>query len=123
MEEVPAHVHPGPIVPDVLTRQHEHRSGLIWNASVAIHFRLTASVHGSFRGCMTDRGSPSPTSDLGLVAYSCIAVSATLACSQDPLAPLGAIWCTAFDFSQLPTHVLLTYRDQLDVMSFDQVWL
>ncbi|KAI5671518.1 hypothetical protein M9H77_11882 [Catharanthus roseus] len=31
MEEVPAHVHPGPIVPDVLTRQHEHRSELIWS--------------------------------------------------------------------------------------------
>ncbi|KAI5648624.1 hypothetical protein M9H77_34629 [Catharanthus roseus] len=31
MEEVPAHVHPGPIVPDVLSRQHEHRSGLIWS--------------------------------------------------------------------------------------------
>ncbi|KAI5677554.1 hypothetical protein M9H77_08504 [Catharanthus roseus] len=31
MEEVPAHVHPGPIDPDVLTRQHEHRSGLIWS--------------------------------------------------------------------------------------------
>ncbi|KAI5667002.1 hypothetical protein M9H77_16855 [Catharanthus roseus] len=31
MEEVLAHVHPGPIVPDVLTRQHEHRSGLIWS--------------------------------------------------------------------------------------------
>ncbi|KAI5654753.1 hypothetical protein M9H77_31940 [Catharanthus roseus] len=31
MEEVPAQVHPGPIVPDVLTRQHEHRFGLIWS--------------------------------------------------------------------------------------------
>ncbi|KAI5683404.1 hypothetical protein M9H77_04632 [Catharanthus roseus] len=31
MEEVPAHVHPGPIVTDVLSRQHEHRSGLIWS--------------------------------------------------------------------------------------------
>ncbi|KAI5654399.1 hypothetical protein M9H77_31586 [Catharanthus roseus] len=31
MEEVPAHVHPSPIVPDVLTRQHEHQSGLIWS--------------------------------------------------------------------------------------------
>ncbi|KAI5673246.1 hypothetical protein M9H77_13610 [Catharanthus roseus] len=29
MEEVPAHVHPGAIVPDVLSRQHEHRSSLI----------------------------------------------------------------------------------------------
>ncbi|KAI5669162.1 hypothetical protein M9H77_19015 [Catharanthus roseus] len=27
MEEVPAHVHPGPIVPDVLSRQHDHFSG------------------------------------------------------------------------------------------------
>ncbi|KAI5653017.1 hypothetical protein M9H77_30204 [Catharanthus roseus] len=31
MEEVPAYVHPGPIVPDVLTRQHEHRYELIWS--------------------------------------------------------------------------------------------
>ncbi|KAI5681249.1 hypothetical protein M9H77_02476 [Catharanthus roseus] len=31
IEEVPAHVHLGLIVPDVLTRQHEHRSGLIWS--------------------------------------------------------------------------------------------
>ncbi|KAI5659599.1 hypothetical protein M9H77_28392 [Catharanthus roseus] len=31
MEEEPAHVHPGPIVTDVLSRQHEHRSGLIWS--------------------------------------------------------------------------------------------
>ncbi|KAI5650651.1 hypothetical protein M9H77_36656 [Catharanthus roseus] len=31
MEEVPAHVHLGPIVPDVLSRQHEHRFGLIWS--------------------------------------------------------------------------------------------
>ncbi|KAI5653505.1 hypothetical protein M9H77_30692 [Catharanthus roseus] len=31
MEKVPAHVHPGPIVPDVLSRQHEHRSSLIWS--------------------------------------------------------------------------------------------
>ncbi|KAI5661157.1 hypothetical protein M9H77_20480 [Catharanthus roseus] len=31
MEEVPAHVHPRPIVPDVLSGQHEHRSGLIWS--------------------------------------------------------------------------------------------
>ncbi|KAI5672819.1 hypothetical protein M9H77_13183 [Catharanthus roseus] len=31
MEEVPAHVHPEPIVLDALSRQHEHRSGLIWS--------------------------------------------------------------------------------------------
>ncbi|KAI5663756.1 hypothetical protein M9H77_23079 [Catharanthus roseus] len=52
MEEVPAHVHPSPIVPD-------------------------ESVHGSFRGCTIDKGSPSPTLDLGLVAYSCITALAT----------------------------------------------
>ncbi|KAI5673087.1 hypothetical protein M9H77_13451 [Catharanthus roseus] len=39
---------------------------------------------------------------------------------QDPLAPLGAMWCTLFDCNQLPTHVLLTNRDQLDFMSSDQ---
>ncbi|KAI5669507.1 hypothetical protein M9H77_19360 [Catharanthus roseus] len=109
MEEVPAHVHPGPILPDVLTRQHEHRSSLICNVSVAIYFRLTASMHGSFMRCTTDRGSPSATSDLGLVAYSYL------------LAPLGAMWCTSFDLSQLPMHVLLTYRDQLDFMPSNQV--
>ncbi|KAI5656582.1 hypothetical protein M9H77_25375 [Catharanthus roseus] len=31
MEEVSAHVHSGSIVPDVLTRQHKHRFGLIWS--------------------------------------------------------------------------------------------
>ncbi|KAI5667969.1 hypothetical protein M9H77_17822 [Catharanthus roseus] len=31
MEEVPELVHPGPIVIDALSRQHEHQSGLIWS--------------------------------------------------------------------------------------------
>ncbi|KAI5662351.1 hypothetical protein M9H77_21674 [Catharanthus roseus] len=31
MEEVPTHVYLGPIITDVLSRQHEHRSGLIWS--------------------------------------------------------------------------------------------
>ncbi|KAI5666177.1 hypothetical protein M9H77_16030 [Catharanthus roseus] len=31
IEKVPAHVHLDPIVSDVLTRQHEHMSGLIWS--------------------------------------------------------------------------------------------
>ncbi|KAI5677894.1 hypothetical protein M9H77_08844 [Catharanthus roseus] len=31
MEKVSAHVHPGPLVPNVLTRQHKHRSGVIWS--------------------------------------------------------------------------------------------
>ncbi|KAI5662069.1 hypothetical protein M9H77_21392 [Catharanthus roseus] len=38
----------------------------------------------------------------------------------DSLAPLGAIWCTTFDCSQLPTHMLVTYRDQLDFMPSDE---
>ncbi|KAI5658048.1 hypothetical protein M9H77_26841 [Catharanthus roseus] len=29
MEEVPAHAHPGPIIPDLLTRQQEHRSTMV----------------------------------------------------------------------------------------------
>ncbi|KAI5681552.1 hypothetical protein M9H77_02780 [Catharanthus roseus] len=37
----------------------------------------------------------------------------------DLLAPLSAIWCTSFDYSQLPTHVLLTYkgREEVDDMA------
>ncbi|KAI5663422.1 hypothetical protein M9H77_22745 [Catharanthus roseus] len=101
MEEVPAHVHLGPIVPDVFTRQHEHRSGLIWSGDHEMcftdlqcrHFgrnlfqsysttpHKLAVVHGSFRGCTTDKGSLSHTTDLGVVAYPCIAASADNGCS------------------------------------------
>ncbi|KAI5683131.1 hypothetical protein M9H77_04359 [Catharanthus roseus] len=43
---------------------------------------------------------------------------------DDPLAPLSAIWCISFDCSQLLTHTLVTYRDQLDCMLSNQfVWL
>ncbi|KAI5659566.1 hypothetical protein M9H77_28359 [Catharanthus roseus] len=38
----------------------------------------------------------------------------------DHFAHLGAIWCTSFNCSQLPTHTLITYRDQLDFMPSDQ---
>ncbi|KAI5672158.1 hypothetical protein M9H77_12522 [Catharanthus roseus] len=41
----------------------------------------------------------------------------------DPLAHLVAIWCTSFDYSQLPTHTLVTYRDQLDFLPSDQIQL
>ncbi|KAI5658190.1 hypothetical protein M9H77_26983 [Catharanthus roseus] len=34
-----------------------------------------------------------------------------------PLAPLGAIWCTTFDCSQLPTHTLLLRHCHTPVMS------
>ncbi|KAI5653836.1 hypothetical protein M9H77_31023 [Catharanthus roseus] len=77
MEEVPTQVYPGPLVPDVLTRQHGHRSALIWSGDHETCFTnlqcrhfdrslfqcySTAScrlvvVHGSFRGCTTDIGA------------------------------------------------------------------
>ncbi|KAI5666255.1 hypothetical protein M9H77_16108 [Catharanthus roseus] len=93
MEEVPTHVHLCSIVPDVLTRQHEHRSGLIWSGDCE-----------TFRGCTIDSGSPSTTSDLGLVMYSCIASTATSVCSANPLTPLGAMWCTLRLFVWLPYY-------------------
>ncbi|KAI5658397.1 hypothetical protein M9H77_27190 [Catharanthus roseus] len=40
MEEVPAHVRRGPIVPNVLTRQHEHRSGLICSGDHETYWRV-----------------------------------------------------------------------------------
>ncbi|KAI5654781.1 hypothetical protein M9H77_31968 [Catharanthus roseus] len=39
MEEMPAHMHPGSIVTDVLSRQHEHRSGLIWSGRRRLRVR------------------------------------------------------------------------------------
>lgn len=44
---------------------------------------------------------------------------------EDPnlRAPFRVIWCTSLDLNQLPTHVLLTYQDQLDFMPYDQVEL
>ncbi|KAI5652377.1 hypothetical protein M9H77_29564 [Catharanthus roseus] len=123
MEEVPAHVHPDPIVPDVLTRQHKHGFGLIWSGDYEMCitdlqcrrfyrnlFQAYSTAPCSFRGCMTDRGSPSPASYLGLVAHCCIAASATPTCS---LAPFSAMWCALFNCSQLPTHfVWLPYHDR-----------
>ncbi|KAI5664481.1 hypothetical protein M9H77_23804 [Catharanthus roseus] len=48
MEEVP-YVHPGPIVPDVLSRQHEHRSGLIWSGDHETCFTDLQSALGDAR--------------------------------------------------------------------------
>ncbi|KAI5662179.1 hypothetical protein M9H77_21502 [Catharanthus roseus] len=45
-------------------------------------FQAYSKAPRCFSRCMIDRGSPSSTSDLGLVAYSCIASSARLACSE-----------------------------------------
>ncbi|KAI5649068.1 hypothetical protein M9H77_35073 [Catharanthus roseus] len=134
MEEVLAHVHPGPIVPDVLTRDHEHRSGLIWSGDHETCFaglqcrrfcrnlfqcystatRRLVVVYGSFRRCTTDRGSLSHITNLGMVMYPCIAASTYDRCQDDPLTPLGAIWCTSFDCSQLPTHTLFVWLPYYD---------
>ncbi|KAI5654417.1 hypothetical protein M9H77_31604 [Catharanthus roseus] len=53
MEEVPAHVHPGPIVPDVLKRQHEHRSGHFFGYKVKKE-PLEAWILRAFTGSETD---------------------------------------------------------------------
>ncbi|KAI5670471.1 hypothetical protein M9H77_10835 [Catharanthus roseus] len=42
--------------------------------------------------------------------------------TDDDLILRARIWCTAFDCSQLPTHTLVTYRDQLDFTPSDQVY-
>ncbi|KAI5677007.1 hypothetical protein M9H77_07957 [Catharanthus roseus] len=118
MEEVLAHVHPGPIVHDVLTRQHEHRSGLIWSVDhetcftdlqcrrfsrnlfqcystaprrlLRTWFFYIAVVHGSFRGCTTNRGSLNHSTGLGVVVYPCIAASTDDGCSGRPFC---STWC------------------------------
>ncbi|KAI5666724.1 hypothetical protein M9H77_16577 [Catharanthus roseus] len=115
MEEVLAHVHPGPIVPDVLSRHHEHQSGLIWSgdheacftdlqcrrfrcnlfqcystalrhiAGVAAYLDFCmGSCARQLWGCTTDRGSLSLSTDLGVVAYTCIAASVDYGCSGRP---------------------------------------
>ncbi|KAI5657170.1 hypothetical protein M9H77_25963 [Catharanthus roseus] len=114
MEEVPAQVHPEPIVPDVLSRQHEHRSELIWSGdheTCYIDFQCRRFGRNLFQYYSTtprslvelidgiglgesldmvtlgscarqlwgvhDRlGGLSLTTDLGVVAYTCIAASA-----------------------------------------------
>ncbi|KAI5658318.1 hypothetical protein M9H77_27111 [Catharanthus roseus] len=164
MEEVPAHVHPGPIVTDVLSRQHEHRLGLIWSGdretcytdlqcrcfgrnlfqcySAAPH-RLVEVIDGTSLGGVFShfsgykvkkepmeawilRAFTGSETDNDLILHMLPDFSGNLVhlmmeIMADPLAPLGTIWCTAFDCSQLPMHTLVTYRDQLDFMPSDQV--
>ncbi|KAI5664408.1 hypothetical protein M9H77_23731 [Catharanthus roseus] len=105
MEEVPAHVHSGPIVPYVLSRQHQYRSGLIWC--------------GDHETCYTDLQCRRFGRNL-FQCYSTAPRRLIWAWSRTPallpqlmteiqadsLAPLGAIWCTSFDCSQLPMHTL-----------------
>ncbi|KAI5654069.1 hypothetical protein M9H77_31256 [Catharanthus roseus] len=181
MEEVLVHMHPGPIVPDVLSRQHEHRSSLICSgdhetcytdlqcrrfgrnlfqcyntaphrlmkkepleswilraftgsetdddlilrargfifllicghmlpdfSENLVHVRYLSSCAQQHWGCTTDWGDLSLSTDLGVVAYTCIATSADY---ED----LGRPSCSSWR-NMLPTHTLVTYRDQLDFM-------
>ncbi|KAI5672745.1 hypothetical protein M9H77_13109 [Catharanthus roseus] len=92
MEEVPVHVHPGPIVPDILTKHHEHKSGLIWSGDHETTApRRLAVVHSSFRGARQIGGA------LVIVqvwAWSRIPVlqpQLMMDVQADPLALLGAI--------------------------------
>ncbi|KAI5661856.1 hypothetical protein M9H77_21179 [Catharanthus roseus] len=170
MGEVLAHVHPGPIVPDVLPRQHEHRFGLIWSGdhetcytdlqcrrfgrnlfhcySTAPHRLvkkepLEAWILRAFIGSQTDDniilrargfiflligGHMLPDFSRNLVHVRYLSLLENIdairtyswgSCAN-PLTPLGAIWCTSFDCSQLPAHTLVIYRDQLDIMSSNQ---
>ncbi|KAI5671895.1 hypothetical protein M9H77_12259 [Catharanthus roseus] len=103
MEEVPAHVHPDATVPDVLIRQHEHRC--LCRATLG-------GAHQIGRALVYFK--------LGLVCVFLYYVLNDRHVELDPCAPLGAMWCTSFDLSQLLTHVLLTYRDQLNFIPSDQ---
>ncbi|KAI5674150.1 hypothetical protein M9H77_14514 [Catharanthus roseus] len=140
MDEVPTHVHQCPIVPDVLTRQHEHRSVLLWSRDHEMYFTnlqcrrfgrnlfqsysiaprklvkkepLEAWILRSFTGSETDDDlilGTLCTTTLGgaqqrggaLVILQSWAWSRIPALQpqlmtdvqDDPLAPLGAIWCT-----------------------------
>ncbi|KAI5656292.1 hypothetical protein M9H77_25085 [Catharanthus roseus] len=150
MEEVPAYVHPSPILS--LTHFSEYKvkkesleawiSGeftgsetdddLIMRARRFIFLLLRAHklpdmwalMRGNFRGYMTDKGIPCATSIWAWSRIIILRPQLDKHVEQDPRTLLCAMWCTLFDLSQLFTHVLLTYRDQLDFMSFDQfVWL
>ncbi|KAI5663678.1 hypothetical protein M9H77_23001 [Catharanthus roseus] len=125
MEEVPAHVHPGPIVPDVLTRQHEHRSGLIWSGDHETCFTDLQCRHfgrNLFQSYSTAprRGSLSHTTDLGVVTYPVLRPQLMTDIQDDPLAPLGAIcmnndnemrylWTIAPNLAMDGIHILVEF--------------
>ncbi|KAI5653146.1 hypothetical protein M9H77_30335 [Catharanthus roseus] len=102
MEEVSAHVHPGPLVPDVLTRNHENR------CLCGIALCSARQIRGALMLLRTWAWSRILIFDPPLDWHV----------ELDPRALLGAMWCASFVLSQLPTHVLL-YRDQLDFMTSD----
>ncbi|KAI5668299.1 hypothetical protein M9H77_18152 [Catharanthus roseus] len=105
MEEVPANVHLRPINTEVLMRQDEHSFIVLLLGAHMLPDMFGSLIHVRYISLLDDFDS--------IQTYN-------RQIEQDPCAPLGAIWCTSFDLSQLPIHVLLTYRDQLDFMPSDQ---
>ncbi|KAI5672367.1 hypothetical protein M9H77_12731 [Catharanthus roseus] len=65
----------------------------------------SAIVHGRFRGCTIDRESLSHTTDLGVVAYPCIAASADPTCSRRPS-------CSTWDDPVLAVEDLSSPKDK-----------
>ncbi|KAI5657755.1 hypothetical protein M9H77_26548 [Catharanthus roseus] len=100
MEEVPAHVHPDPIVPDVLSRQHEHRSGLIWSRDheTTVPGRLLRTwifvytvVHDSFGGARQIGGALVLLQIWAWLRIPALRPQLITDVQADPLAPFGAI--------------------------------
>ncbi|KAI5658212.1 hypothetical protein M9H77_27005 [Catharanthus roseus] len=100
MEEVSAHVHPRPIVPDVLSRQHEHQSGLMWSGDheTTAPRRMVELIDGTGQLSMATLGGARQIGG-ALVLVQIWAWSRILALRPppitdiqvDPLAPVGAI--------------------------------
>ncbi|KAI5661723.1 hypothetical protein M9H77_21046 [Catharanthus roseus] len=138
MEEALAYVHPNPISPDVLTRYKVKKEPLqAWvlreftGSETDDDFIMSYApgyvrqldsrpmpMWGRFRASTTNSGNTYATSNLEIHVLH---PQLDRHVEQDPRALLGVVWCTSFDLSQLPTHVLLTYRDQLDFMPSDQL--
>ncbi|KAI5662621.1 hypothetical protein M9H77_21944 [Catharanthus roseus] len=138
MEEVPGHVHSGPIVSDVLTRQYEHQSGFIWSGDHETCFtdlQCRRFGHNLFQyystaprscaqqlwGCTTDRGSLSHSTDLGVVAYTCIAASADDGCSCRPSCSSGyymIVWLPYHDHCLVPSDL---WRTEVPLICYEIV--
>ncbi|KAI5648979.1 hypothetical protein M9H77_34984 [Catharanthus roseus] len=77
-------------------------------------------MRDDFSGCTTDRGALVQLQIWAWLHILVVCPYLDRRVKQDPGGPFGTMWCTSFDLSQLPTHVLLTYRDQLDFMLSNQ---
>ncbi|KAI5647561.1 hypothetical protein M9H77_33566 [Catharanthus roseus] len=125
MEEVPAHVHLEPIVTDVLSRHGDRETCYtdlqcsrfgrnLFQCYSAAPCRLTSWCAVVSQPLSGYKVKKEPLEAWILRAF-------TGSETDDDLILRTLIWCTVFDCSQLPTHTLVTYRDQLDFMPSDQV--